>query len=64
MLSTAIRMNSDFDSLTDEQVALIMEAAQVGIQHGLDIAEARIKGDFERKPLSWGVVRSRLSRDE
>ncbi len=57
-------LHPPLDSLTDEQVALLMEAVQIGIQHGLDIAEMRIRGDFLRKPLSWEVVRSSLRRDD
>ncbi len=51
-----------FDSLTEDQEATIMEAVQVGIQHGLDIAEARLRGEII-EPLSWSIVRSRLRRD-
>ncbi len=53
----------DPNELDDETVALLMEAAQIGIQHGLSMAEHRIAGDFEMAPLSWEVVRRRLERD-
>ncbi len=50
----------DPNELDDETIALIMESVQVGIQHGLSIAESRIKGAFEIEPLSWDGVKTRL----
>ncbi len=52
----------DPNELDDETIALIMEAVQVGIQHGLDIAEARLRGD-DAVVLSWDTVLKRLERD-
>ncbi len=54
----------DPNELDDETVALVMEAVQVGIQHGLNIAESRLKGLFEIEPLSWDTVRKHLERDD
>ncbi len=52
------------DSLSDEQRSVIMEAVGVGIAYGLDIAEKRIRGDFEIEPLSWERVQAKLKRDD
>ena len=54
----------DPNELDDETIALVMEAAQIGIQHGLSMAESRLKGVFEVEPLSWNTVLKRLERDE
>ncbi len=53
----------DPNELDDETVALLMEAVQVGIQHGLNIAESRLKGAFDLEPLSWERVKASLERD-
>ncbi len=53
----------DPNELDDETIALVMEAAQIGIQHGLNVAESRLKGAFEVEPLSWEMVSKRLERD-
>ncbi len=53
----------DLDDLDDEHVTLMMEAAQIGIQHGLDVAEARISGRFDIEPLSWKRVELALRRE-
>ncbi len=50
----------DPNELDDETVALVMEAVQIGTQHGLNIAEKRIRGDFEIEPLSWERVQRAL----
>ncbi len=54
----------DPNELDDEMIALLMEAVQVGIQHGLSVAEHRIAGDFKMAPLSWDIVKRRLERDD
>lgn len=41
----------------------LMEAAQIGREYGLELAEGRLKGFSEFKSLSWAYVRKRL-RDE
>ncbi len=53
----------DPNELDDETIALVMEAAQIGIQHGLDIAKARLRAEFKIEPLSWERVKSRLKRN-
>ncbi len=54
----------DPNELDDETIALIMESVQVGIQHGLNVAESRLKGEFLIEPLSWEIVRKGLERDD
>ncbi len=50
----------DPNELDDETVALVMEAVQIGIQHGLNVAESRLEGAFELEPLSWDRVKAGL----
>ncbi len=54
---------SDLGSFSDEQILILMEVALIGVGHGLDVAEHRIRGNFEIEPLSFEVIKSRLRRD-
>jgi hypothetical protein len=41
-----------------------MQAAQIGREYGLDLAEARLRGATEFEPLSLDYLRERLREDE
>ncbi len=56
-------MGSSLDALSDEMIDFGMKCALIGKDYGLDVAERRVKGDFEMELLSWPFVRSRLRRD-